>query len=133
MTVKQQATPSRPYTGDRGSATVWGVALMGLLMAVATALAGVGSLRVARHRVNAAADLSALAAAKLVLLDPESACARAASLAAANGIKLTKCQVSGEIVDVWTELTVTLPIFGTRTLTGRSRAGPAETESDLIT
>nr|WP_281284008.1 Rv3654c family TadE-like protein [Nonomuraea deserti] len=110
---------------ERGSATLWGVALMGLLMAVAAAFATVGSVRVARHRVSSAADLSALAAAETALVDPEGACLRASNLAARNGVTLTRCEIRNEIADVWTSLSISLPIAGTRTLTGRSRAGPA--------
>ncbi|GAA4514996.1 MULTISPECIES: Rv3654c family TadE-like protein [Nonomuraea] len=110
---------------DRGSATLWGVALMGLLMAVAMAFALAGEARVARHRVYDAADLSALAAAELALVDPESACARATTLAKANGVELTNCEISGAVADVRTSLTISIPGLGVRTLTGRSRAGPA--------
>ncbi|TDD16007.1 pilus assembly protein TadE [Nonomuraea diastatica] len=102
---------------------------MGLLMAVATAFATVGSVRVARHRVSSAADLSALAAAERVVADPEGACLRAATLAAQNGVKLTRCEIRDEVADVWTSLSISLPIAGTRTLTGRSRAGPATVAS----
>ncbi|NBE99907.1 hypothetical protein FE391_26440 [Nonomuraea sp. KC401] len=98
---------------------------MGLLMAVATAVATVGSVRVAGHRVSSAADLSALAAAEMALTDPEGACLRASAIAARNGAKLTRCEIRDEIADVWTTVSISLPIAGTRTLTGRSRAGPA--------
>ncbi|MEV0228510.1 Rv3654c family TadE-like protein [Nonomuraea sp. NPDC050786] len=114
-------------TRERGSATLWGVALMGILMTVAAGFATVGSARVALHRANSAADLSALAAAKLAMTDPAAACARAAALAAQNGVELTRCQITQEIADVWTSLPVSLPLLGTRTLTGRARAGPAVT------
>ncbi|WP_336212141.1 Rv3654c family TadE-like protein [Nonomuraea sp. LPB2021202275-12-8] len=110
---------------DRGSATLWSVALMGALMAVATALAMVGSVRVARHRLNDAADLSALAAARLAVVDPGSACAHAATLAVKNDVELLNCVITGEVADVWTSLEITLPGLGTHTLTGRARAGPA--------
>ncbi|MET7332651.1 Rv3654c family TadE-like protein [Nonomuraea sp. NPDC005650] len=110
---------------EKGSATLWGVALMGLLMAVAAAFAMVGSVRVARHRVNSAADLSALVAAKLAITNPEAACARAATLAKQNGAELIRCEITNEIADVWTSLPISLPILGPRTLTARSRAGPA--------
>ncbi|MFI7463013.1 Rv3654c family TadE-like protein [Nonomuraea sp. NPDC049646] len=109
---------------ERGSATLWGVALMGLLMAVAGGLAAVGAVRVARHRVDSAADLSALAAARAAIADPEGACGRAAALARRNGVRLAACEITGEIADVRTSLSITLPIAGAHTLTGRSRAGP---------
>ncbi|MEV0514278.1 Rv3654c family TadE-like protein [Nonomuraea sp. NPDC050405] len=114
----------RPQGRDRGSATLWGIALMGILMVVAVALATVASARVARHRVNAAADLSALAAARLAITDPDEACRVAAAVAAENGTKLVRCQVSDEIADVWTSLAARYPFAGSRSLTGRSRAGP---------
>jgi secretion/DNA translocation related TadE-like protein len=119
-------SPSRPFAdrADRGSATLWSVALMGLLMAVATALTTVGSVRVARHRVYDAADLSALAAARLAMVDPQAACGRAAAVAAENDVQLLRCTITGEVADVWTSLTITLPGLGPRTLTGRARAGP---------
>ncbi len=100
---------------------------MGLLLAVATALATVGSVRVAGHRVNSAADLGALAAARLALIDPEGACAKAAELAIENGVELTDCKINEDVADVWTELSISLPLLGSRTVRGRSRAGPAET------
>lgn len=96
-------------------------------MAVATAFATVGAVRVARHRANNAADLSALAAAKLALFDPEGACTRASALAIQNGVQLTRCEITNEVADVWTALPISLPIVGTRTVEGRSRAGPADT------
>jgi secretion/DNA translocation related TadE-like protein len=111
---------------DRGSATLWGVALMGLLMAAAVALVAAGSVRVARHKANDAADLSALGAARVAVADPEGACVRAASLASDNGVDLVKCQVHDEVVDVWTALTVEVIIVGPRTVTGRARAGPGQ-------
>ncbi|UBU13811.1 Rv3654c family TadE-like protein [Nonomuraea gerenzanensis] len=115
---------------DRGSATLWGVALMGLLMAVAIALATVGSVRVAHHRANSAADLSALAAAKLALSDPEGACAKAAELAAENGVELVNCHITDDIADIWTALPISLPLLGRRTVQGRSRAGPTASTFD---
>ncbi|MFB4272553.1 Rv3654c family TadE-like protein [Nonomuraea sp. GTA35] len=115
---------------DRGSATLWGVALMGLLMATATAFATVGSVRVAHHRASSAADLSALAAAKLALIDPDGACGRASELAAQNGVKLMKCQIADDIADVWTAVTISLPLLGPRTVQGRSRAGPTASAPD---
>ncbi|WP_425564006.1 Rv3654c family TadE-like protein [Nonomuraea longicatena] len=112
---------------DRGSATLWGIALMGLVMAVAMVFAAVGAARVARHRVHSAADLSALAAARLVIADPARACAQAAEIAKANGVRMARCVLTGEVADIWTELDLAFPGLGTRTVTGRSRAGPSWT------
>lgn len=110
---------------DRGSGTVWGVAVMGLLLAVAGSFAIVGSVRVARHRVHSAADLSALAAARLVVVDASRACTVARSMARQNGADLVRCTVTGEVVDVWTSLSIEVPGIGQRTVEGRARAGPS--------
>ncbi|NRQ40215.1 flp pilus-assembly TadE/G-like family protein [Nonomuraea sp. NN258] len=107
------------------------MAVMGLLMAVALAFSLVGSVRIARHRVNNAADLSALAAAKLALIDPEGACAKAATLAKENAVELTQCKITDDTADIWTALPISLPVVGTRTLTGRARAGPAQPAATL--
>ncbi|MBB5075611.1 secretion/DNA translocation related TadE-like protein [Nonomuraea endophytica] len=98
---------------------------MALLMSVAMTLAAVGSVRVARHRVYAAADLSALEAARLALAAPDQACTRAEKVATANAVRLTRCTITDETADVWTSLEITLPGIGKRTLTGRARAGPS--------
>ncbi|MFD9941483.1 Rv3654c family TadE-like protein [Nonomuraea sp. NPDC059023] len=122
---------SRPR--DQGSATIWGVALMALLMSAALTLAAVGSIRVARHRVYAAADLSALEAARLALAAPDQACARAEKVAAANAVRLTRCTITEETADVWTSLEITLPGVGKRIVTGRARAGPSWITSEGTT
>ncbi|MEU5859721.1 Rv3654c family TadE-like protein [Nonomuraea sp. NPDC047529] len=132
MNSRQSITPRTRMIKhkERGSATLWGVALMGLLMAIAGGLASVGAVRVARHRVDGAADLSALAAARSAIVDPEGACGRASALARRNGVRLVACEITGEVADVRTSLSITLPIAGTHTLTGRSRAGPVEMSPD---
>ncbi|MFI6906668.1 Rv3654c family TadE-like protein [Nonomuraea sp. NPDC050394] len=118
---------------DRGSATIWGVALMALLISVAMTLAAVGSVRVARHRVYGAADLSALEAARLALAAPDQACARAEKVAMANAVRLTRCTITDETADVWTSLEITLPGVGKRIVTGRARAGPSWITSEGAT
>ena len=56
--------------GERGSATVWVLALAGVLALVGLAGVLVGAAAVARHRAGSAADLVALAAAgRAVLAD----------------------------------------------------------------
>jgi secretion/DNA translocation related TadE-like protein len=53
--------------GDRGSATVWTVALIGLLAAVASAILLLVSAIGCRHTVERAADAAALAAAQAAM------------------------------------------------------------------
>ncbi|MFC7645913.1 Rv3654c family TadE-like protein [Streptosporangium lutulentum] len=97
--------PERMWAGDRaagdraererGSATIWMVGLMTLIFVVATAVAFAGMARVARHRAQSAADLSALAAARLAFADPNRGCAEASTLAVGNGAKITRCSIDG--------------------------------------
>ncbi|RFU22225.1 Rv3654c family TadE-like protein [Geodermatophilus marinus] len=110
---------------ERGSATVWVVALAGVLAALTLAVVLVGAAAGARHRAGAAADLAALAAAaRAVRGDPE-ACAAAAAVAGANGARLRSCAVAGgAVVDVAVEVDVRLGPLGVRPAAARARAGP---------
>jgi secretion/DNA translocation related TadE-like protein len=109
---------------DRGSAAVSGVVAMLLLIIVTAAGAQVGAAVVARHRVTAAADLAALAAAARLTEGDESACEQAKRAAEANRSTLESCVVSGWEVVV--EVSAVTP-FGP--VNARARAGPAEDRS----
>lgn len=113
-------------SGERGSATVWVVALAGLLAALGTAGVLVGAAVVARHRATAAADLAALAgAARAVVADP-AACSVATRIAAVNGAELEECAVGPDaVVDVRVRVPVRLGPLGTSHAHARARAGPA--------
>lgn len=114
---------SRP--GDRGSASVWVLAIGLVVIVVAQAFAMVGAATVARHRAQAAADLAALAGALRVLDGESVACARAAEVSARNGAGLVACRVDGFDVIVTVEVAATGP--GAWGAAQRSaRAGPVE-------
>lgn len=107
--------------GDDGSATVLVVAMAGVLMFVTVGLAAVGGLVAAQRRAQAAADLTALAAATALDVD---ACAEGLRVAHANAAVLDGCVVDGS------EVHVTVSVAGP-TLKGRdvrvsaeARAGP---------
>lgn len=119
-----------PFRGDgeRGSATVWAVGLAALLFAVVMAVVFTGAVRVARHQAQAAADLSALAAARVAFADPGESCGKASLIAAGNGAEITRCSVGDDgIADVQAAVWLSLPVpfgsGGTR-VTARARAGP---------
>ena len=59
----REGSRRRVVADERGSATVWVLALSGVLAAVGVAGVLIGAAVVARHRATSAADLSALAAA----------------------------------------------------------------------
>ncbi|MGW4876587.1 Rv3654c family TadE-like protein [Streptomyces sp. NPDC004262] len=105
---------------DRGSATVWSVGTIGVLCAVFGVLLGLGQAVVVRHRAAGAADLAALAAADHWAEGTAAACARADRVARAQGARLTRCVIVGDVSDV-TTASGGGP-FGAEV---RARAGPA--------
>lgn len=110
--------------GDRGSATVPAMAFLGVLLLLGAALGAVAALVLAHRSAQAAADLSALAAAGAVA-DGGDGCAAAAAVAAANGARLTRCLLDGR------EARVTVSVAGPRWRgldadpEAEARAGPA--------
>jgi secretion/DNA translocation related TadE-like protein len=89
---------------DRGSASLWllGVGLAVLLFAGAVAAAG--SVLVAKHRAQAAADLGALAGAVRAGEGHSAACDRAGQIVAANGGRLVECRLDGLDVVIGVEI-----------------------------
>ncbi|WP_405777311.1 Rv3654c family TadE-like protein [Streptomyces sp. NBC_01538] len=104
---------------DRGSATVWSVGAIAVLCVVFGVVLAVGQAAVARHRAAAGADLAALAAADHWTEGAPAACARADRVAAAQGTRLARCALVGEVSD----LTVTAG-RGLFEAEVRARAGP---------
>ncbi|MGV9774094.1 Rv3654c family TadE-like protein [Streptosporangium sp. NPDC003464] len=99
--------------------------LMALVFAVAAAVMFAGAARVARHRAQSAADLSALAAARLAFAAPDRGCAQASSLAGENGAKIMRCSIGGDgIADVQVAVRLSLPVVGNLTIMAGARAGP---------
>ncbi|SDX70250.1 helicase/secretion neighborhood TadE-like protein [Modestobacter sp. DSM 44400] len=116
----------RPDDGERGSATVWMVALAGLLAAVGMAAVLVGAAVIGRHRAGTAADLAALAAAGRAVVGDPQACDVAGRVAAANGATVDSCTVAaGAVVEVRVRVPVRLGPLGVLDAPGRARAGPA--------
>ena len=116
---------STRQSSERGSATVWVLALSGLLAFLGAAVVLAGAAAVARHRATAAADLAALSGAGHAVLGEPDACAAAAEVATANGAVLTGCSVAaGAVVEVRVRVAVRVgPISGAAV--ERARAGPA--------
>ncbi|HCB06777.1 MAG TPA: hypothetical protein DEQ43_21470 [Nocardioides bacterium] len=113
----------RPRT-QRGSATLFAVAVLGLLMLVGAAL-GVVAAMVHAHRVaQAAADLAALAGAEAGARGGD-ACSSASAIASANGAILDSCAATG--LELRVQVTVRGPRWlGQRhDLAAQARAGPA--------
>jgi secretion/DNA translocation related TadE-like protein len=108
---------------DRGSATVLGVGVIAVLCAVFGLVLALGQAVIVRHRAAGGADLAALAAADHWAEGTAAACARADRVARAQGARLVRCVISGEVSDV-TVASGTGPF----TAETRARAGPAGPE-----
>jgi secretion/DNA translocation related TadE-like protein len=117
---------------ERGSASLYVVALVGVTWLAGVAALLVGQALTARHQAAAAADLAALAAADHVLDGPAEACRHAESVAAANGAALGRCTIEGEAADVSVILLLRAfgPLRGLLPVSARARAGPADGTSD---
>ncbi|MEV7220320.1 Rv3654c family TadE-like protein [Streptomyces sp. NPDC093681] len=105
---------------DRGSATVWSVAAIAVLCLVFGVVLALGQAVVARHRAAGGADLAALAAADRWAGGGTAACDRAEWVARAQGVRLVRCALTGQVSDV-TAASGTGPF----TAEVRARAGPA--------
>ncbi|MEV0267641.1 Rv3654c family TadE-like protein [Hamadaea sp. NPDC050747] len=114
----------RSLDRDRGSATIWALAVGLVIVLFAVAMAEVGVAITARRSAQAAADLGALAGAARTIEGAAAACSRAAAYVAANGAELRDCRLDG------LDLIVTAAVatrFGTAT--AAARAGPVASPS----
>jgi secretion/DNA translocation related TadE-like protein len=124
MNTKPKARSSR-WADERGTA-VWVVPFVGVLVLTALALAFQGGLLVAQRRVQAAADLAALAGAG-ALQRGDDGCDAASRMAARNGASMDRCRVDDR--DVVVTLARAGPLLWGRSAEVRAmaRAGPAQT------
>jgi secretion/DNA translocation related TadE-like protein len=118
---------------DEGVATVWAAMAVAVMMTVLVASLHLGAAILARHRAESAADLAALAAARLAVRGEAAACREAASVAAAAGGTVTRCLLAGwdALVEVRMPVAVALP--GLDSAVGQAMAGPEQTEPGLRT
>lgn len=103
---------------QRGSATVFAVAVIGVVVAVGLALVSVVALASVRIETETAADAAALAAVAAAV-EGRTPSLAAASIAAANGARLIRCRCprfSGQsfVATVLVARDVRMPFFGDR-------------------
>lgn len=115
---------------DAGLATVWAAGAVAVLVGAVMIGLHIGAAILARHRAESAADLAALAAARLAAEGTERACRRADEIAAATGTRVVFCRLSGWEALIEVEAPVGLSLVGASTATGRARAGPAEVDAN---
>jgi secretion/DNA translocation related TadE-like protein len=109
---------------ERGSATLFAVSCLAVLLLLGAALGVVAAMVRAHRLAQSAADLAALAAADAVgsARDP---CDAGSTAAVLNGARLTACAVTGR--EVLVEVLVDGPrwLGQAADLSARARAGPA--------
>lgn len=115
-------------SGEEGSGTVNSVGLIVLALVLAVVLGGVGVAHRERVRLQAVADLAALAGAEQSATADwedvgERPCRTASAVAGANGVGVQSCEVRD--LDCLVVLTQPVKIAGISTnVSARARAGP---------
>jgi secretion/DNA translocation related TadE-like protein len=111
---------------DRGAATVLVAGMAVVLMVLVVLGLQLGGAVLTRHRVAAAADLAALAAAGQLVAGADGACERARWVAERMSVTTTACRVVGW--EVYVEVTARPPGWAvlSGTANAHARAGPAE-------
>lgn len=119
----------RGWAADRGSGVVWLTGFMAVVWVIAVTAMTVGSVRAARHRADAAADLAALAGAARVAEGRAAACRAAEVIAAKSGGRLSGCGVRGSVVEISVTVVLKVPIAtDALRVSSRARAGPVGPE-----
>jgi secretion/DNA translocation related TadE-like protein len=99
--------------------------MMAALIAITIGAIYVGSVVIARHRAQSAADMAALAAATALPAGSGLACDKASTVASVMGTALAACAVEDLDVTITVDVPVSLP-WGTVAARALARAGPVE-------
>lgn len=109
---------------EAGVATVAAAATVGFVLLVAAALVHVGLVIAAKHRVQAAADLAALAGSAASLRGDDG-CATARRVARRNGAHVASCRADLAVVTLRTEASVASGLWRAQFRThAEARAAP---------
>jgi len=116
--------------GDRGSATVWTVGGIAVVLTVMTVMLWFGAAVATRHRAASAADLAALAAAGAAPAGERQACEQARWVTDQMAVELRSCRLAGwdALVEVVAVPPGVLGNFGSAE--ARARAGPVDGGGD---
>ncbi len=98
-------------------------AMVAVLLAVTGGAGYLGAAVVARHQAQAAADLSALAAAARMPAGPASACHQAEAVAVVMRTHIADCAIDD--LDVVVTVDVAMPVSRWGNARAAARAGPA--------
>ncbi len=121
MTTWWRRTKPAPAVAEAGSATIWAVGFICLLVALAMGISLLGGVFSAKARAQSGADFAALAAAQAHFYGTNSTpCDLAAQVARQNEVSIDSCVLRGRDVRIWVH---TKTIFNWQ-LKARARAGP---------
>lgn len=95
--MRLTAPVPRPSSDD-GMAALGAMVSVVVLLCMLLVATTCADLLAARQRAAAAADVSALAAAPSIVIDPQEACARAGNIASRNGATIVSCEVLNDEV-----------------------------------
>lgn len=118
-----QSRPTGRQEGEGGVATVWAVYWMFVLASVGMLALLAAMITATQHHLAGAADLASLSAAARLQRGGD-ACRSADDIARRNGVQLTRCEVSGDDVEVTVSDTMALPFGLDGSMSQSSRAGP---------
>lgn len=115
---------SRRARTEHGSGTLL-TFFLGLLLATAVAMATLWSaISIARHKLAAAADLTALSAAQALVSGSPDPCATARRIAATHNVVLADCQLASDSALIRVTTQLHLAAIAHPTLSASARAGP---------
>ncbi|WP_405488145.1 Rv3654c family TadE-like protein [Nocardia sp. NBC_00511] len=113
---------------EAGGVTVTACLALLALLAMTVLVAQVGVVVAARHRVQSAADLAALAAAGALDEGEVAGCRRAGDIAARMEVRVAGCVVRGWDVTVTVRARISVGPLGVREARATARAGPVGEE-----
>lgn len=113
---------------ERGSGTLLALGVGAVLIVGGLAGTALATIIAATHRVDAAADLAALSAARLLVEGEDKACAKARAIATANGVELDTCQTANLTVEIVVRVRTPRLLGTSLTVRARARAGPSTIE-----
>ncbi|WP_279588793.1 Rv3654c family TadE-like protein [Actinophytocola oryzae] len=119
-------------SSDRGSATVWAVGGLAIVLALLGGVLWLVAAVAVRHRAQGAADLAALAAAGQALAGERRACDAAREVTGQMGVELVSCRLVGWDALVEVAATPPDPIGRLGQAVARARAGPVEDAGSAV-
>lgn len=122
---KRCPTPRHERSNDQGAVTVLAISMAICALVFIPVVCVMTWAIVAKHKLQGAADLAAIAGAHTLYVESAFACDSAEAVAQANGVALSVCHIAGDTVEVETTSVSHLPwrIADVLSISARARAG----------